>query len=205
MSILAADQKAMAQWPGASASEMTVVRNYKKIKLNSNGSLALGTAGQTQDHYYLQAIEQSANIYDWFSTIQKHLEGFLRFHDRSSLLKLPKIEVNEGIASFFDRDTDSYFTHTFLFSPVESQTRLHGPIDGVKIFRAGSGGKHFENAVGSANIESFIASTKNLCTPETCIPWMRDAYRKVSESDADSGGEPVFVVSTRSEPNFRFI
>jgi len=150
-------------------------------------------------------IERSANIDDWFLTIRKHMEGFLRVHNRSSLSTLTSFMVNQGIASFFDRDADSYFTHTFRFSPVESQTRLHGPIDGAKIFRAGSGGEHFETAVGLANIESFIASTKNSCTLETCIPWMRDAYRKVSESDPDSGGEPVFVVSTRSEPKFRFI
>ena len=212
MSILAADRKAMAEWPVASAPDMTVhtggtsaVHDYNKITLNSSRSLALGIAGHTQDHYYLQTIGRSASIDDWFWTIRKHMEGFLRFHDRSSLRTLTSFMVNQGIASFFDRDADAYFTNTILFSPVESQTRLHRSTDGVKIFHAGSGSEHFEKAVGLENIESFIASTKNSCTLEACIPWMHDAYRRVSASDPGSGAEAVFVVSTRSDPKFRSI
>ena len=212
MSILAADRKAMAEWPVASAPDMTVhtggtsvVHDYSKITLNSSRSLALGIAGHTQDHYYLQTIERSASIDEWFWTIRKHMEGFLRVHDRSSLSTLTSFMVNQGIASFFDRDADTYFTNTILFSPVESQTRLHRSTDGVKIFHAGSGSEHFEKAVGLANIESFIASAKNSCTLEACIPWMHDTYRRISASDPGSGAEAVFVVSTRSDSKFRSI
>lgn len=209
MSILAADRKAIAERPVASTPDMavhtggpSVVHDYNKITLNSSRSLALGIAGHTQDHYYLQTIQQSASIDDWFWTIRKHMEGFLRVHDRSSLRTLTSFMANQCIASFFDRDADAYFTNTVLFSPIESQTRLHRPTDGVKVFHAGSGSEHFEKAVGLANIESFIASTKDSCTIEACIPWMHDAYRKVSASDPGSGAEAVFVVSTRADPKF---
>lgn len=210
MSILSADRKAMAEWPVTAAPDMAVhagdtsiVQDYNKITLNSSRSLALGIAGHTQDHYYIQTIERSASIDEGLWTIRKHMERFQRVHDRSSLITLTSFMVNQGIASFFDQDADMYFTNTFLFSPVEIQTRLHRSTDGVKIFHAGSGSEHFEKAVGLENIDSFIASTKNSCTPEACISWMQDAYRRISESDPGSGAEAVFVVSTRSDPKFR--
>jgi len=49
----------------------------------------------------------------------------LRVHDRASLSTLTSFMVNQGIVSFFDQNADSYFTNTFLFSPVRNQTRLH--------------------------------------------------------------------------------
>jgi hypothetical protein len=135
------------------------------------------------------------------------MEGFLRVHDRTSLNTLTSFTVNQCIASFFDQDTDMYFTNTFLFSPVRSETRLHRGTDEVKILYVGSGSEPFEKAVGLGliDIDSFIASAKNSCTPEACIPWIQDAFRKVSAIHADIGDEPVFVVSTRSNPKFRSI
>jgi hypothetical protein len=209
MSILAADRKAIAELPVTATPGMAVhaggssiSHDYKKITLNSSKSLALGIAGHTQDHYYIQGIEWSVSIDEVLWKIRKHQESFLRFHDRTSLSTLTSFMVNQGIATFFDQEADTYFTNTFLFSPVESQTRLHRGRDEVQIFHAGSGSEHFKKAVGLEDIDTFKASIKNLCTPEACIPWMQDAYRRVSASDAGSGAEAVFVVSTRSNPKF---
>ena len=212
MSILAADRKAIAEWPVSSASSITVpaggssvVNDFNKITLNSNGRLALGIAGHTQDHYYTQAIEWSVSIDEGLLAIRKHMERFLRVHDRTSLSTLNSFTVNQGIASFFDDDTGTYFSNTFLFTPVRNETRLHRAADEAKIFHAGSGSEHFEKVVGSVDIDSFLASTKNACTPEACVSWMQDAFKRVSVSDSGSGAEAKFVVSTRSSPKFRSI
>ncbi|HSD36388.1 MAG TPA: hypothetical protein VLC92_02700 [Rhodocyclaceae bacterium] len=133
------------------------------------------------------------------------MANFMRVHDLSSLSKLTSFMVNQGIATFFDQGTNTYFTNKILFSPVEIQTRLHRSTEGAKVFHAGSGSEHFEKAVGLANVEAFVDSIKSSCTPEACIPWMQNAYRMVSASDPDSGAEAVFVVSTRSDPKFRAI
>ena len=209
MSILAADQKAIAGRPVTTTPDVTVhagdrsvVHDYKKITLFFNGSLALGIAGHTQDHYYTPTIVLSASISQALWKIRKHMEDFLCVHDRTSLSTLTSFTVNQTIASFFDRDVGMYFTNTFLFSPVRNETRLHRGNDEVKVFYAGSGSEAFEKAGGLNDIDSLIASTKSLCTLETCIPWMQDAYRKVSAIDAGIGEEPVFVVSTRSNPKF---
>jgi len=212
MSILAADRKAVAELPVTATPDISVHagggsinHNYKKITLNSTKSLALGIAGHTQDHYYIHEIEWSVSVDEVLWKIRKHQEGFLRFHDRTGLSTLTSFMANQGIASFFDQQADTYFTNTFLFSPIESQTRLHRGRDEVQIFCAGSGSEHFKKAVGIEDIDTFKASIKISCTPDACIPWMQDAYRKISANDPGSGAEAVFVVSTRSNPKFRNI
>lgn len=210
MSILAADRKAIAEWPVSSASSIAVpargrlvVSDFNKITLNLSGILALGIAGHTRDHYYTQEFERSVSIDEGLLTIRKHMERFLRVHDRAGLSKLTSFTVNQGIASFFDENTGMYFSNTFLFSPVRNEYRLHRAADEAKIFHAGSGSEHFEKAIGSMEIDSFLTAIKSACTPEACIPWMQDAFRKVGASDTNSGTEAMYVVSTRSSPKFR--
>lgn len=212
MSILAADRKAIAEWPVSMGSRISVVdkgslvvNNFNKITLNASGSLALGIAGRTQDHSYTQKIESSVSVDDGLIAIRKHMECFLCVHDRSGLRKLTEFAINQSIVSFFDGDTGMYFSNTFLFSPIHNETRLHRATDGAKIFHAGSGSGHFEKAVGLAEIDSFLASTKAMCTVEECIPWMRMAFSKVSASDIGSGADAMFVVSTRSSPKFHLV
>lgn len=212
MSILAADRKARAEWPVSSMSFTTVpassgqvINDFNKFTMNSSRTLALGIAGCTQDHCYTQAIEQSDNIDEGLRTIRKHIENFVPIYDRANLSTLTSFMTNEGIASFFDQNMGIYFTSKYLFSPIEIQTRLHRATDEVKIFRAGSGSKYFEGKDGLASIDSFIFSAKNSRSPEECITWLQDVYKRVSDCDPDSGAEPVFLVSTRSNPEFRWI
>jgi hypothetical protein len=202
MSILAADRKAIAGSPVTVSPETSTVYDYKKITLHASRSLALGIAGNTQDHYYAPTLYPNASIDDVIWKIRKHMEGFLQVHDRSGLSTLTSFMVNEGIVSFFDQEAGSYFSNTFLFSPVCNQNRLYRAKDEVQIFTAGSGSKSYEKAVGKEAINSFIASTKESCTPESCILWIQDVYRKVSAYDEDSGPEAMLVVSTKSNPKF---
>ena len=212
MSILAADRKAIKGLPNTAAPDMpvhagdrSIVRDYNKITLNSSKSLALGIAGNTQDHYYIQGIALSASIDEVIWKIRKHQEGFLQFQNRASLNTLTSFMVNQGVASFFDQEASTYFTNAFRFSPIESWTRLYRGREDVQIIHAGSGSDYFIKAVGSENINAFGASVRNSCTPEACILWMRDAYMKVAGSDSGSGAEAAFVVSTRSNPQFNVI
>lgn len=201
MSILAADRKAIAGSQVAASPETSTVYDYKKITLHASRSLALGTAGNTQDHYYAPTLYPNTSIDEVMCKIRKHMEGFLQIHDRSGLSTLSSFMVNEGIVSFFDRDAGSYFSYRFLFSPVCNQNRLYRAKDEVQIFTAGSGSKSYEKAVDKEEIDSFIASTKS-CTPEACISWIQNIYKKVSAYDVNSGPEAMFAVSTKSNPKF---
>ena len=209
ISIIAADRKAIAGGLNPAAPEMSarteggsITNDFNKITLNPSLSLAIGIAGNTHEHFYLPEIRLSGSIGEVLSKIRKNMEYFLRVNDRTMLKSLPPFMVNQSIVTFFDKEADIYCTNTFLFSPVENQTRLHSGGDVAKVFYAGSGSKHFERAVGLESIESFISSTKISCTPEACIPWMKNAFEKVSAKDQYSGPEAVFFVSARANPKF---
>jgi hypothetical protein len=212
MSILAADQMAIADFSHQALPDLTAhpsstfaIHDFKKITLNSSSNLALGIAGFTHEHSYTQSLERSDSIDDGLLIIRKHMGRFMRIHDRIGLLALNTFTVNQGIASFFDQKADVYFTNTFLFSPIENQTRLHRGTDVAKVFHAGSGSEYFKTEGAIADIESFVASTKNSCTSEACISWMQETYKRVGNVDAGTGAEAVFVMSTRSKPKFHFI
>lgn len=212
MSILAADGKAIAEWPVSAGSVTTapsgrgcIVQDFNKITLNSTRTLALGIAGSTQDHGYTQVIERSSCFDEGLYTIRRHMEGFVPVYDRATLSTLTSFTANEGIASFFDQSMGMYFTSKYLFSPVEIRTRLHRANDDVKVFSSGSGSKYFEGENGLADIESLITLTKCSCTPEACISWLKDAFKRVGDFDPESGVDPMFVVSTRSNPKFHSI
>lgn len=204
ISILAADRKAIADGLNLAAPEESApaVNDFNKITLNPSLCLAIGVAGNTHEHFYLPEIRLSASVNEVLFKIRKTMEHFLRVNDRALLKSQPPFMVNQAIATFFDKEADMYCTNTFLFSPVENQNRIHSGGDAAKIFHAGSGSKHFEEEVGVESIRSFISSVSGSCTPEACIPWMQDAFEKVSAKDQYTGSEAAFVVSTRENPRF---
>jgi len=204
ISILAADRKAIAGGLNLAAPEASPLAesDFNKITLNPSLCLAIGIAGNTHEHFYLPEVRLSASINEALSKIRKSMECFLRVNDRGVLKSLPPFMVNQAIATFFDKEADMYCSNTFLFSPAENQTRIHSGGDVAKIFHAGSGSRHFEEAVGVESIRSFIASISTSCTPEACIPWMQDAFKKISARDQYSGSGVTFFVSTRESPRF---
>lgn len=209
MSVLAADKKAKAEWPISPMSFTAVppgkghvVHDFNKVTMNSSRTLALGIAGLTQNHCYTQEIEQSGNVDDGLRAIRKHIEGFVPIYDRASLSTLTSFMTNEGIATFFDQSLGGYFSYKYLFSPIEFQARLHRGTGEIRILRAGSGIKYFDGEDGLADIAEFISSTKNSSTPEACLSWMKDVYKRVNESDPEIGDEPVFLVSTKTNLGF---
>ena len=204
ISILAADRKAIAGGLNLAAPETSAPaeNDFNKIIINPSLNLAIGISGNTHEHFYLPEIGLSGSVNEVLSKIRKNMEYFLRVNDRALLKLLPPFMVNQAVVTFFDKHADMYCTNTFLFSPVENQTRIHSGSDVAKVFYAGSGSQHFEEAVGMESTKSFISSIRSSCTPEACIPWMQDAFEKVSAIDPYSGSEATFAVSTRQNPKF---
>lgn len=212
MSLLAADRKATAEGPTTiTMPGITVhaqggaeIHGYKKLAVNQSRRFAIGFAGNTQDHGYVQAIEQSASIDEGMRVIRSHMESHLRVHERTELVSMTSFTENQGIASFYDEHNGTYFSNIFLFSPVHCYTRLFArTIDGARLLHVGTGSENFEKAVGVNEINTFIGSLQESCTTDECIQWVREAYRKVSAVDSGTGEEVVFLVSTRSQPDFQ--
>jgi len=213
MSLLAADQRAQAVQPkvlegGAAISHVNIdqaIEGFNKITLIRSKLLAVGIAGHTHEHRYFSTLGRSSSADEALMSIRSHVNGFPRLHNRAELLSLSSFMPNEGIATFLDSAMRIYFSMTYRFSLVDCSIRLHRPRGGTRLLYAGSGAEHFEKVVGKSEIESFVASTRDTCNLEACILWVRDVYKRVSDSDASSGDEPAFVLSTTSNPQFQAV
>ena len=208
MSILAADKKAVAEWPsilGFPSRGKAVAHNYKKISINLTSLMAMGASGYSEHHSYIKEIERSDNINNGLSIIRYHMERFLLIDNLSSLIKASSPFLNECIVSFYDKETETYFTNEFEFNEFRNKTYLHRASERMKIFCAGSGKAHFEIASAIEEINSFSGKFENSNISDTFIPWMKDAFRKVSAKDEGCGTEAMFAVSTRENPEFRFV
>ncbi len=202
ISIVASDDKAFAGGYNIKAPESNAVYDFNKISLHAGENLALGMAGNSQDHYYHPTLFPYTSIDEVILKIRKHMEEYLRVHNRPSLSSLESFEVNDGIVSFYDKNMESYYTYTFLFSPVHNQNRLHRAKDIVQIFTSGSGSKTYEKLKKEAIIEPYVAPANEEITPESCIRWVQDVFAKVGANDITCGAKTKTFVSSRSDTKF---
>lgn len=210
MSILAADRKAVAKWPNSisagfrlASAGMGGLENFNKIHLNATRIVAVGVAGDVPDHGYTDEVEECPTINETLRIVRNHMEHFLRIDDRANLSVPKAFTVNQAIASFFDPRADTFFSNTFLFTPVRSETRLHRASEGSKVLCAGTGSEHYEDAAGEVKIDSLFPASEPDAVPHACIQWIREMYKMVNSHDEETGAEPTIIVSTRQAPEFR--
>ncbi len=206
MSILAADQKAVAEWPsilGFPSRGKAVFHGHKKITMNSTGVLAIAMSGYSPHHAYIGEVESSESINEGLSIIRNYMEEFLLVEDRTSLIKSASPFENECVASFYDEDTQSFFTNEFCFNEFSNSTRLHRANEKVKVFCAGSGRIYFDSESGKAEAQSLAEENGGSSMPDIFISWMEEVFKRVSAKDEGCGAEAIFVVSTRKDHEFR--
>lgn len=208
MSILAGDKKVVAEWPsilGFPSRGKAVAHDCKKITTNLTSLMAIGASGYSEYNSYIKEIERSDNINNGLSIIRYHMERFLLIDNLPSLIKASSPFLNECIVSFYDKKTETYFTNECEFNEFRNKTHLHRASERIKVFCAGSGKAHFEIASAIEEVNSLSGKFENSNISDTFIPWMKDAFRKVSAKDEGYGAEGMFAVSTRESPEFRLI
>ena len=210
-SLLAADKLAKSDGP----TKMTIgnitinsekgvtINGFQKIYRNKPNLLAVGIAGTTQSHGYLSDIQNGQEIDQGLQAIRQHMESFLNINNRKEVLEKQERMENQGLATFFDSETSTYFTNLYLFSDLHNYTRLYShPNTNCRLFHVGSGSNKFEQAVGLAEINKFAGSISGLDKIQDCLAWLKEAYIKVSEIDSGVGSEFTAVISTRDKPEF---
>lgn len=214
-SILVSDRKGIAtgpctiNMPGITihVKDGATIQGVKKIYLSKDKLLALGIAGNTQDHPYTAAVEEGTSINESLRSIRQHMEGFLRIEDRASVLKLGSFMENQGIVTFFDSVQNAYFSSLHVFSIVHNAMKLYCHINDKSslLIHIGSGSNLLEKAVGRDEILKFASSVQSIEQLDHCLEWLKLTYKKVSEIDPGSGEDFVAVVSTRDRPEFRTV
>ncbi len=137
------------------------------------------------------------------SLIRRHMESFLIIQNHKAVLELGSLIENQGIISYYELETNEFFSNIYLFAPVLNYIRLYSSSqEGGHLFHVGSGSSVFESAVGLEEITQFAKMVKSLADIPTCIEWMKKAYKKVSAIDKGSGEEMVAFVATKNDPFF---
>lgn len=210
-SLLAADTKATSVGPATitigkfsieSRSGITL-EGVRKVRVNSNGSLAFASAGNTQEHSYGEAIERGVSANEAMLAIRRHMEEFLVVNDRAAALQAIPAMEQSAILTAYDRDNATYFTNLCVFGPLHNATKLYfPPQDTAFLINSGSGGAVFEKSVGLDEIRRFATAVRSLEAIPQCVEWLRTAFEKVSANDPGSGAGFSAVVSTRNNPKF---
>ncbi len=210
-SLLAADKRANTDGPTTitmgnitiKAEKGATIEGYKKLYVNRTENFAIGIAGTVQSHSYVSNIEKSESINDGLLIIRQHMEGFLDVENRQKILGMESLMENQGIATFFDSETSTYFSNLYLFSEIHNHTRLYArSIEGTRLIHVGSGSNKFEEAVGLEEINNFANSVTGPDRMDSYLSWLSEAFRKVSEIDDGVGKEFTAILSTRDNPKF---
>jgi len=211
-SLLAADKQ--AKLVGAAtitAGDITIhakdggtVEGYHKMKVSRCGAVAIGVAGSVREHGYFEHFEENEGVDSSIKTILDSVLDFFLSPNRKENLSKPDMMRNEGIATFFDISSSEYFSLLYIYT--HSRT-IYGwwkvANGGARLLHVGTGSSEFEKTIGLEEINRFISSIRNNPDPSVCIEWIKGAFEKVSLAAKGVGREPEFLLSTRSEPNFR--
>ena len=176
------------------------IEGVKKIHTSMAGSVAVGHAGNTSDHGYANRIGESESIREVLNLIRENMGKFL-LHDYKHILETESFTNNQGIAAYYESDTNVFFSNYFEFSPIHNYMKLYSGSKS-QLIHAGSGGLAFESAVGLEEIDRFIASLQSSDKIPSYLEWMREAYKKVSAVDEGSGERMIVFVSTKENPCF---
>lgn len=185
----------------------TLIEGVKKIRLSDDKRRSVAFAGRTSDHGYLDAFAKAGTAQTAMQCVRSHMESFFNFEDRDRMLRGEPIMENQSIVSFFDAEKEAFFSSLYLFSPYSSGHQLYARKSNPapQLFHVGSGSTHFEKAVGLDEINSFISRLKEGLNLAEQLVWLDMAFGKVSSIDAGCGTEFEAVLSTRADPEFRYI
>jgi len=214
-SLIAGDKQGNAAGPGTIKVGATTIHHngkltvegIKKIFLTGNGQVALGYAGNTGDHNYVQAFANTDTGEEAIRCVRQHMDSFFRFDCRDLFLNSEPRMENSALISFFDDEKSAYWTALSFFTQFSSHMNLSARRQNPSptLIHIGSGSTHFEESVGLDSINKFIEDVKNGASLDVQLEWFREAFYKVSAVAPGCGTNFDAVLSTRESPEFRYV
>ena len=208
-SLIASDRKARSEGPTTlrmpgitlHAAKGATIYGFRKLYLSKNYSLAMGIAGQTNDHAYLDKLQEGVDTHEIRSMVRKHMEGFLE-NNHEAMLAKNSFTNNAAIATYHEPRTELFFSNLFSFSHIHNSTRLWSGSENTRLIYAGSGSEALASVMSSDEINQFLNSVQCLDDIPSCIEWARMAYKNVSAVDEGTGEEMVAYLATSENRNF---
>jgi len=214
-SLIAGDKQGNAVKPGTLKVGATTIHHngkltvegIRKVFLTGNKHVALGYAGNTGDHGYVQAFSRTDTGESAIRCVRQHMDSFFRFECRDSFLNSEPRMENSALISFFDDEKSAYWTALTSFTQFSSHTDLSARRQNPSpiLIHIGSGSTHFEAAAGLDAINKFIEDVKIGASLEAQLEWFQEAFYKVSAVAPGCGTNFDAVLSTRESPEFRYV
>jgi len=186
------------------AEKGAVITGFAKLRANADGSVALGMAGNAYQHLYLREFETSRGINDAISVVDSHVDRYMRFCDRKQFAGEASIPRQVGVLSFFDAETDCYFSLLYEFSLAHKIMRMQkAPNSRLTLIARGSGCKSFTSLKIEEGVNrlSAVVGTEN--DYDKCLKWLIPIYDDISKEDPSVGASIIAWVSLRSHPQFQ--
>ena len=135
------------------------INGINRLFTNRPRTLAVGVAGQLQDHTYAAGLHETEDVIGALEGIHSHIGALHARGDRRVVIENRPATLNEGLATFFDVATGEFFTDMFFFTPKNIHSRRHHVSTGEAILlHVGSGSTVLENAVRLDNINAFLGA-----------------------------------------------
>jgi hypothetical protein len=125
-SLLATDRKGTAPGPVTITSGKVtismpggaVIEGVKKIRLTKNNRYAVGFAGNTDAHGYLDSFVDMNTAESAVRLIRANSESYFDFNERDRMLRREPEMENHIILTFFDPDKQAFFFPSLFILPI---------------------------------------------------------------------------------------
>jgi len=178
------------------------INGIAKIRLSNDGLCAVGIAGDTHSHPYLEHIPQidatqaidavRDGAYAW-TTIEKLRER----------LKMTSYMEQSVIATLYDPESDRICSFVAVTAPAQFSSAWAAATSKSQLKHIGTGSAKFGEAVTLDAINAFVTTLSQDTDPDTLYPWFEDAFAKVSRAADGCSADFRAVIASREEPRFR--
>lgn len=184
-----------------------LVEGMRKTFLSANKRFALGYAGTTDAHGYIDTFKECSAPEEAMRCVRGHIESHFDFDCRDDLLDGKGLQENSLILSFFDAEKAAFFSGIYGFSRLSSWNNIYARRTATApiLLHVGSGSSFFEKAVGLDAINDFVLDIEKGLEIEGQLQWIAEAYEKVSLVAPGCGAQFEAAIATRDKPEFRFI
>ena len=218
-SLLVVDRKAQTNGPITPEDQVTVetggqtihiqraqsliIEGVQKLFYSKDRRSVIGAAGTYGNHGYLSAFQQSASPADALALFTGPIA---LDHAVIANTNCTDVTSESGILTYFEPQTERFFSCVFLFSVLHRATYLYsGNTDVPQVFHTGSGGQVFQSDKSKDAVQRFDqirAKIRSKRDVERHFEHIIALYRAASQVDPGTGENPQAVIATRNNPQF---
>ncbi len=179
------------------------ITGFNKIHKSAKNAVALGIAGDANEHKYLKQFEEADTVDEAVAIVDFAISQYANFSDRRRLSGIENLPTHQGILSFHDKDLRTFFSLVYGFSWIHKALQQYrAPEIGIRMHSCGSGANHLGEIIKQEDLDRIAKESTTETDFVKCFEWIKPIYLQVSERDKSVSDCLVAFVSRRSSPEF---